>query len=177
MIEFTNVGLYLAGIQTVFSVVCCSFVSVLSCWLIPAGVVSAVRTLAISVATAVLLMRHPIRVGRVHGVSLVFNALRPAVVVYLVSLVLEQLIHTCVPSEAGHTPSWRRVVFQGMMLAMFSSGIMRARNPLQDTDLPFLVTFCRLSYFKIKFITGPTIYIFINEHSIETIPVHISTNN
>ena len=140
VIDFTNVGLYIAGIQSVLSVVVCSAVSILSCWIVPPDVVSAVRTLACCIAAAVAIMRAPLRIGRVHGVGIVFNALRPCVAVYILSLVLEQLVHTCVTSASTHMPSWRRVVFQGMCLAMFGSGMLRARNPLADTDLPFLIT-------------------------------------
>ena len=46
-VDFSNAHLYLAGIQTVFAICVCACVSVLSCWLVPVGSVSAVRTLAL----------------------------------------------------------------------------------------------------------------------------------
>ena len=139
MVDFANASLYLSGIQTVFTIICCASVSVLSCWIVPEPGVSAVRTLALCVATGALLMRTPLRVGRAHGVRVVFSALQPAVPIYLTALVVEQLVHTCT-AETGHAPSWRRVVFHGMILVMLVSGLMRARAPLQETDMPFLVT-------------------------------------
>lgn len=139
MVDFANASLYLSGIQTVFSICCCAIVSVLSCWLVPEAGVSAVRTLAFCVATGVLFMRKPLRVGRAHGVRVVFSSLQPAVPIYLTTLVVEQLVHTCT-TEIAHAPNWRRVVFHGMMLVMLVSGIMSSRAPLRETDMPFLIT-------------------------------------
>ena len=138
-VDFANASLYLAGFQTVFAICCCALVSVLSCWVVPEAGVSAVRTLALCVATGALLMRKPLRVGRAHGVRVIFQSLQPAVPIYLLALVVEQLVHTCT-TETSHVPSWRRVVFHGMMLIMLVSGGMRARAPLRETDLPFLLT-------------------------------------
>ena len=139
MVDFSNASLYLSGMQTVFAVVAVACVSVLSCWIVPEGGVSAVRTLALCTATGALLMRTPLRVGRAHGVNVVFSSLQPAIPVYILSLTVEQLVHTCA-TETQHSPSWRRVVFHGMILVMCGAGILRARHPMRDTDIPFLVT-------------------------------------
>jgi len=139
LVDFSNASLYLAGLQTVFSIVMCAFVSVLSCWIVPGPGVSAVRTLALCVATGSLLMLKPLRVGRSHGIKIVFASLQPAVPIYLLALVVEQLVHTCT-SDTSNAHSWRRVVFHSMILVMIVSGIMRSRQPLKDTDSPFLLT-------------------------------------
>ena len=139
MVDFSNASLYLSGMQTVFAVVTVACVSVLSCWIVPEGGVSAVRTLALCTATGALLMRTPLRVGRAHGVNVVFSSLQPAIPVYILALTVEQLVHTCA-TETQHTPSWRRVVFHGMILVMCGAGILRARHPMRDTDIPFLIT-------------------------------------
>ena len=139
MVDFSNVSLYLSGLQTVFAVVTVACVSVLSCWIVPEGGVSAVRTLALCTATGALLMRTPLRVGRAHGVNVVFSSLQPAIPIYILALTVEQLVHTCA-TETQHSPSWRRVVFHGMILVMCGAGILRARHPMRDTDIPFLVT-------------------------------------
>lgn len=139
MVDFSNASLYLSGMQTVFAVVTVACVSVLSCWIVPEGGISAVRTLALCTATGALLMRTPLRVGRAHGVNVVFSSLQPAIPVYILSLTVEQLVHTCA-TETQHSPSWRRVVFHGMILIMCGAGILRARHPMRDTDIPFLVT-------------------------------------
>ena len=138
-VDFSNASLYLAGMQTIFSISCCAVVSVLACWLVPLNSVSAVRTLVLCVACAALLMRKPLRVGRVRGVNVVFASLQPAVGVYLLALVVEQLTHTCA-GDSAYAPSWRRVVFHAMMLLAMASGFMRSRAPMNDTDLPFLIT-------------------------------------
>lgn len=139
MVDFANASLYLGGLQTVFSIVCTAVVSVLACWLVPQGGVSAVRTLALCAAVGALLMRKALRVGRAHGVHVIFSALQPALPLYLLSLVTEQLIHTC-SVETNSVPSWRRVVFHAMILAMTVSGMMSARAPMGQTDVPFLIT-------------------------------------
>lgn len=139
MVDFSNASLYLSGMQTVFAVVAVACVSVLSCWVVPEGGVSAVRTLAMCTATGAVLMRTPLRVGRAHGVNVVFSSLQPAIPVYIIALTVEQLVHTCA-TETQHSPSWRRVVFHGMIMVMCGAGIMRARRPMHDTDIPFLVT-------------------------------------
>ena len=139
MVDFANASLYLGGLQTVFSLVCTAVVSVLACWLVPQGGVSAVRTLALCAGVGALLMRKALRVGRAHGVHVVFSALQPALPLYLLSLVTEQLIHTC-SVETNSVPSWRRVVFHAMILAMTVSGMMSARAPMGQTDVPFLIT-------------------------------------
>ena len=139
MVDFANASLYLTAMQTITAVVCTAVVSVLACWLVPEGGVSAVRTLALCAATGALLMRKPLRVGRAHGVAVVFSALQPALPLYLLALVVEQLVHTC-SVETTSVPSWRRVVFHGMILTMTASGMMTAREPLGQKDVPFLIT-------------------------------------
>ena len=138
-VDFANAALYITGIQTVFSICCCAAVSVIACSLVPMGNVSAVRTLVFCVLTAVVLMRKPLRVGRARGVATVFTALQPAAAIYLLSLIIEQLLHTCT-GELGYAPSWRRAVFHVMIAVMIASGFMRARAPMDETDLPFLLT-------------------------------------
>ena len=139
VIDFSSAGLYVAGIQTVFAVVSVAVVSVLACWIAPENGASAVRTLALCSATGAALMRAPLRIGRTHGVNVVFSSLQPAIVLYLMALVVEQLIHTC-SIETQTAPSWRKVVFHAMTLVMTVAGMMRARAPMSDTDLPFLAT-------------------------------------
>ena len=143
VVDFNDASLYLPLAQTVFSICTCAVVSVLSCWLAPNGAVSAVRTLALCSATGGLLMRAPIRLGKAHGIAVVFSALQLAVPLYLGTLVVEQLVHTC-SIDVTHAPSWRHVVFHSAVLAMVCSGFMRARAPLEDTDRPFIVTLIAL---------------------------------
>jgi hypothetical protein len=143
VVDFNDASLYLPLAQTIFSICACAAVSVLSCWLAPRGAVSAVRTLALCSATGGVLMRTPIRLGKAHGITVVFAALQLAVPLYLGTLVVEQLVHTC-SMDASHTPSWRHVVFHGAVAVQVYAGFMRARAPLQDTDRPFILTLLAL---------------------------------
>ena len=102
--------------------------------------VSAVRTLAVVSIVAVLLVRKPLRVGRPRGVATVFNCLRPAVAVYVLSMVVEQLVYTCVAENAIERGSVRVAVYHGTTVVMLLSGMARARSPQSETDGPFLVT-------------------------------------
>ena len=83
MVDFSNVSLYLSGLQTVFAVVTVACVSVLSWWIVPEGGVSAVRTLALCSAAGAALMHQPLRFGRAHGVTVVFASLQLAVPLHL----------------------------------------------------------------------------------------------
>jgi len=139
-VDFSNAGLYLGGLQTVFTVCVCACVSVLSCWLVPTGGVSAVRTLALCCFFGAALMRKPLRIGRAHGVTVVFESLQVAVPLYLSTQVIEQLIHTCASSNDASAPSWRRVIFHLAQLVLMVSGFLRARRPMADTDLDFILT-------------------------------------
>ena len=142
-VDFGSAALYLAGAQTLIAVCACAITSVLSCWLLPPSTVSAVRTLTLASIVGGLLVMHPVRVGRVHGLSVVFSSLRPAVPLYLAALVCEQLVHTC-STDATTSPSWRRVVFLCAVLVMLVSGFMRARQPSAKTDVPFLIVLVSL---------------------------------
>lgn len=141
-IDFSSVGLYLAGLQVVFTLVCCAAVSVLSCWVLGPESISAVRTLAITTTAGALMLRRPLRVGRTRGVTTVFNALRPCLATYILALVLEQLVHTCVvvDTDAEGQATLRRAVYHVVSLGLLVSGFARAKNPRSESDLPFLVT-------------------------------------
>jgi len=139
-IDFSSAGLYLVGLQTTVATVACAAASIASCWLLPSAMISAVRTLAITALTGFLCMRKPIRVGRVRGVTTIFNALRPCIIMYIAVLTIEQLVHTCVPSDHKPNGYTRRVVFHSMIAVMAASGLWRAGKPTSESDGPFMVT-------------------------------------
>jgi len=145
-IDYGSVGLYLTGLQVASTIVLCACSSVLSCWVLPAHAISAVRTLAITTAMGLILVRKPIRIGRVRGVSTIFNALRPAVATYILALVIEQLVHTCVPLDGEENTTLRRIVYHSMATVMIISAFVRARSPRSESDVPFALTaFCILA--------------------------------
>lgn len=139
-IDFGSVGLYLVGLQVVATLLICALISVLCCWLLPPRAVSAVRTLSVVSIVAILLVRKPLRVGRPRGVAAVFNCLRPAVAVYVLSMVFEQLVYTCVAEDAIEPGSVRTAAYHGTTVVLLFSGMVRARWPQSETDGPFLVT-------------------------------------
>lgn len=152
-IDFSNAVLYVGLMQVVMATVLCAVTSLLCCWLFPQTMVSAVRTLVLSSLVPALIVRKPFRLGRVRGLSIVFNALRPCCALYVASLVAEQLTHSCAREIAS--PSWRRLVFHAMIAVCLFSGFARARSPLQHTDLPFLVV-CG-AFFVIAMLPPPAV--------------------
>lgn len=101
-IDVGAAGLYLPAAQTIFAATLSSCVSVLACWLIPVGAISAVRTLALTTTAGLLVIRRPIRIGQTRRVNTIFSALRPCCVIYVAFLVLEQLIHICISEESTY---------------------------------------------------------------------------
>ncbi len=140
LIDFSSAGLYLVGLQTTLTTVACAGTSIACCWLLPPDMISAVRTLALTSLVGVVCMKKPLRVGRVRGVTTLFNALRPCVGLYIGLLTVEQLLHTCTATTIVATGTTRRVVFHATIAAMAAAGFWRAAKPLSETDAPFLVT-------------------------------------
>jgi hypothetical protein len=146
-VDFVAVGLYLAGLQTVCAIVCASVASVLCCWLLPIRLVSAVRTLTCCAATGAALVHRPLRVGRARGLTLVFDALRPSVAVYVLALALQQLAHTCsaaadvgvgdAADPEGSGGSLKPLAHHAFGALMLIAGLMRARAPRSESDVPF----------------------------------------
>jgi len=140
-IDFTAAGLYLPAAQTVFATTTSATVSILACWLIPIGAISAVRTLALTTTAGVLVIRRPLKVGNTKGVNTIFSALRPCCFLYVTCLVLEQLVHTCVSEESTYEHGfWRRIIYHANMTVMTIAAFLRSKSPRAESDLPFLVS-------------------------------------
>ena len=145
-IDFGAAGLYLPGAQTIVATTTSACVSILACWLVPLGAISAVRTLALTATAGILIIRKPIKIGNTKGVNTIFSALRPCCLLYVSCLVLEQLVHTCVSDEETTYEHGfgRRVIYHAALTVMTVSGFMRAKNPRAEQDLPFLLSTCSL---------------------------------
>jgi len=141
-IDFTSVGLYLVGIQIVASIVLSACSTVLCCWLLPIPAISAVRTLVVTSFLAIMAVCKPIHIGRPRGVVPMFNCLRPAVAMYIATLVLEQLESACNTGdgspvkEIGHTRMW---AYHIATVILTAAGFARSRNPMSESDGPFLL--------------------------------------
>lgn len=144
-IDYTAAGLYLPAAQTIFATTLSAAISVLACWLMPVGAISAVRTLALTATAGVLVIRRPIKIGHTKGINTIFAALRPCCFIYVACLVLEQLVHTCVSDESTYEHGYvRRIIYHCCMTLMTVAAFMRARNPRSESDLPFLVSTCAI---------------------------------
>jgi hypothetical protein len=137
-IDFTAAGLYLVGIQTGAAVLAAALCSLVFGSVFAYGPGAAVRTVSVSAGVGAAAVSRPLKVGRVRGVLLVFNALKPSVFVYVMSLVCEQLAHSCSGVPTGG--SARRVLFHCASALMLASGLARARAPTSDSDISFLAT-------------------------------------
>lgn len=140
-IDYAAAGLYLPAAQTIFATTLSAVVSVVACWLIPVGAISAVRTLALTATSGVLVIRKPIKVGNTRGINTIFSALRPCCFIYVCCLVLEQLVHTCVSEESTYEHGYvRRIIYHLNMTLMTIAAFMRSRSPRAEHDLPFAIT-------------------------------------
>lgn len=133
-VDFSAAGLYLAAVQMVACTILVSVLSVLSAW-VTGEQSSAIRNLAVCTAANVACLWQPLRVGRVPGLSAVFAALRPCAVIYLGSLVVGQLVHSCLALQVdAETPFWRLVVFYSLQTPLVACGLWRAANPVSTRD-------------------------------------------
>lgn len=142
-VDFSVASIYIAALQSIFSTCACASASVVMVWFLPPQCVSAVRTLSVCVFVGGLFMYRPLKIGRTRGVRFIFSALQPVVAIYLGGLVVEQLLHTCT-ADPSPSPSMRRVLFQVAMVGMIGAGLLRAADPLRETDLPFVAVLCML---------------------------------
>lgn len=152
-VDFSNAVLYVGALQTIAATVFTSAVTIVACVAFPSSFVSAIRTLVMSSLVGIVVVKRPFRLGKVHGLSLIFRALQPCVLIYIGSQVAEQLVHTC--TRDAPTPSWRRFIFHAMSALMLVSGFLRARRPLAQTDLPFLITIFAL--FVVSMLPPPAV--------------------
>lgn len=133
-VDFSAAGLYLAAVQMVASTVLVSLLSVVCAW-VTGDQSSAIRNLAVCTAATAACLWKPLRVGRVPGLAAVFAALRPCAIMYLGSLVVGQLVHSCLALQVElETPFWRLVVFYGMQTPLVACGLWRAANPVSTRD-------------------------------------------
>jgi len=125
-IEYDNVELYLCGIQSTLVTCLTAASSVLACWLLPSSYVTSVRTLAVCTAVAFSGTVHAFKIQGARGAGLIFNALRPCPWIYLFSLVVEQLGHTCLSDGSREDGFIQLFVFNALGLSLALCGIWRA---------------------------------------------------
>ena len=138
MFDFTSVALYVPAIQVVVSTVASCTCALLLTWL-PLGSSNAVRTLALSSVVGLVPIIRPIRVARTRGIDALFTMIRPVVVVYLISMIVEQLGHSCEQWQAKTVGSWREIWYHVIVFVTMVAGFARSYAPHVDDDMPLIV--------------------------------------
>ena len=139
-IDFDSVALYIPGLQIALSLGACCMVTIAVSVVSPFVVPSAVRTITVTAIVGMCCTFRPLVIARARGIDVMFDALRPAVIVYLLALVLEQLVHSCGPSHQESTLSLRHWAFYAASLVMCISGFWQAYTPRSLTDYPFIIS-------------------------------------
>lgn len=135
-VDFSSVALYVPAIQLVFAVTTTCVVSLLSCLVFPQSAVSSVRNVALCSAAACLVLWRPVKLAAARGMDTVFNTIRPAAGVYILSLILEQLAQSCTASDVP-LKSFRGWLFLACTIILLVAGFLRAYNPRSEGDYPF----------------------------------------
>lgn len=138
-IDFDSIGLYVPALQIVSSIVVCCLTALSLTWF-PLGSSNAARTLAVCSVVGMATTIKPIRVTRTRGLDTLFHTIRPAVLVYLTSMIVEQLCYSCERWQASHVGSWRDALFHVCGIVSMFAGFARAYRPQSSGDAPFAVT-------------------------------------
>jgi len=144
MPDFASVALYIPAIQVVGSTILVCVTVLLSGWLLPHNAVSSIRSLSLCLAVAAATVRRPARIGNARGMDSIFNTIRPAVLIYITALVIEQLAHSCV-TQGLSMAVFRMWLFQCCMVVMMAAGFVRAWYPRHENDAPFVISLIALA--------------------------------
>jgi hypothetical protein len=157
-IDFQHAGLYLIAFQTILANVGIALSSAVVT-MVSTDSSSAVRTCAVCASGAAVLLYKPFQLGgKVPGLLNVFNTLRPCALIYLLSLVLQQLTHSCMAlGEMSSTPPWRDWLYHGLHAPLLAAGFLRAYEPTSNFDratLLVVVTLLLLSLLPLPAVRG-----------------------
>lgn len=152
IVDFSSVALYVPGLQTTLAIVVCCLTSILVSLASAAVSVSAVRTATLTMLVGGIVVCKPIRIAYARGVDVMFDALRPAVMIYVLALIFEQLVHSCGLAHDGSI-TLRHWAYHVFTVAMAAAGFVQAWTPLSQTDYPFVVV--SLSLIAVACFTPP----------------------
>ena len=152
-VDFGSVALYVPGLQVTLALVACCAATILTSLASTLLAVSAVRTATLSALVGFAIMFRPIRLAYARGIDLMFDALRPALAVYMMALIFEQLVHSCGPPHVGEALSARHWIFHSCSVLMGLAGFAQAIHPRAHDDYPFIVV--ALSLTVISILTPP----------------------
>lgn len=144
-VDFSAVSLYIPAIQITFALTVACVSSILSALLSTIISCNAVRTVLLTTVVGSICIARPIKMAYARGLDIMFDALRPSMLVYILSLVCEQLLHSCRPIDDENSSSaFRTWLFHAGVVCMMFSGIWQSSRPHDQTDHPFVVTFTTL---------------------------------
>lgn len=155
-VDFGAVSLYIPALQITFALLMACAASILAGALSSVLACNAVRTVVLTALTGTVLILKPFRTSYARGLDIMFDTLRPAIVVYVVALVCEQLLHSCrSPLDEPPPSNLRHAVAFLCVIAMGSAGFWQAWHPQTQTDYPFVMTSLALLVLTI-FAPAPT---------------------
>lgn len=147
-IDFHSVALYIPVMQVVCALVACCTTALLSCWLLPYGQTSSVRTATLATIVGCALVSYPIRIAPCIGLDVCFRVIQPCVPIYVTSLVVEQLTHGAVEAATTqndvHASTKRTLLFNACMVVAAAAGMWRALKPLSEADYQIGIAFVAL---------------------------------
>ena len=138
IVEFHNVAVYVPALQLAGALLACCATCLASTLMGTLFGVSAVRTAVLGGIVGACALWKPMRLHVARGADAMFDALRPAMVVYMVALIAEQLAHSCGPLHTGAL-SFRHWMFYACIFTMGSAGFAQAWSPKAYTDYPFAI--------------------------------------
>ena len=145
-IDFANIALYVPAIQLIATLIAASSGLLLFGWVMQ-GDGCAIRSASLCTFVCAAGLWRKIRMHYARGADGVFDALRPAAVIWLVSIVAEHLVGACahqLPAAAADQERpyafSRNAIFHLCMVAMMCSGLVRAWAPDSENDYPFAVS-------------------------------------
>lgn len=145
LVDFSSVALYVPAFQVTIALVFCSVITILVSMVSVHFEVSAVRTATFAIFVGILSVWRPVRIGQARGVDIMFDALRPAVPVYILALIFEQLVHSCGPTYNGSL-TVRHWLYHACTGSMAMAGLVQSWSPRAYTDYPFAVVLISLSF-------------------------------
>ena len=143
VIEHGNVALYVPALQC-----CAALLAGQVCVLLNGFVMGttgcAVRTIGLSVFLSCAAVYRRLHIGRARGTEILFDCLRPMIMIWTVALVAEQLLRSCGRGSV-YSPA-RSALYHTCTVLLTVAGFGRARAPCSEHDWQFqLASVCILS--------------------------------
>ena len=158
-IDFQSVALYLPAVQVVLALLLCCATTLTLASISGDCRSTAPRAATMSAIIALICVFRPIRVQEVHGMDLIFDTIRPAVVAYWIALICEQLVYTGCASNAAtvaadaasitNTTTAHRIIYHILIVVAAIAGFLRAYHPMSQQDVPFLISTSALIFIAI----------------------------